>query len=159
MHFLPSRPQHAKSSFRFWLTYRRIVTFWETLVPSVRFLTLRNSKKQWTQHATMAVIFQRDVRDEYKVDSSYWRVFYTNRTHTKTMEPRISYTKLYTRIRIADTVHWYADAVLVESRTQMKKLIEKHCCASIDPQSRFCTLEVKNKRSTQDIRACPCTLT
>jgi hypothetical protein len=28
------------------------------------------------------------------------------------MEPTISYTKLYTRIRLSDTVHCYAGAVL-----------------------------------------------
>jgi hypothetical protein len=31
----------------------------------------------------MAVVFQRAVRDEYRADSSYLRVFYTNRTHTQ----------------------------------------------------------------------------
>jgi hypothetical protein len=35
MHFLAARPQHAKSSFRFGVTYRRIETFW-TFAPSVR---------------------------------------------------------------------------------------------------------------------------
>jgi hypothetical protein len=35
LHFLAARPQHAKSSFRFGMTYRRIETFW-TFAPSVR---------------------------------------------------------------------------------------------------------------------------
>jgi hypothetical protein len=33
-------------------------------------LTLRNSKSRETQHVTMAVIFQRAVRDEYMTNSS-----------------------------------------------------------------------------------------